>query len=698
MKRWCWIIIGLVVTSYVWAVDIGSDTAPSRFATQQILNDGDRIAGFAALDGGFKLSSVAVTGIFDSFFPVTGVIDLNGGTLQLNRDLVLHNVSRIEFVGDILGNYFAFDLAASSSCIIDLDPNVATCQVSLLNTQALLTTPFAMDWSYDDQYIGVGTSGTGAGDEIDVFSFTESAITFETSFESDNTAVYALRWHPNAYFLAIGTSTAAGALPELRILEFDPAGPSLMQTDSVNAGTLCTSVAWHPSGDYLAVGFFSTLVEVRIYSVSGTGTLSFLTGVDLTQSVYLQTMDWDPSGTYLSVGLSPSGVLPTLRVYEFDAGTPSLTLDASEVISGIVWSTSWNQTYTQYIAATSQSGDTIEIYEHDLNGGTPDARLIKRFGLAVPSIVYSSHWIADGECLAIGKNATTGDEIRVYSFDPLAVSLSQVSGFESTSFVIDVRWSRNGEYLATGGSGASFNVYQHPGGRDNIFSNLFLLLSSDLSLKNTNIVFSGNSTINGRGNSLIIEPTAQIQVASDSSLVFTDVTIQGVQGTNIALLDSTSTISFDNVTWIQDADVTFSTGHFDVISEFKMKGNGYQFNYQTDQVSTIQAASIMILDKGFTFNYDPSIDSNSLLQLTDNSSTLVMNGATLLVSNAGLQLIKGQLFVDDISCITSSGMIAADGIIFGDGISAANNLIVHFLADSGIELTTGFLEFQNLNC
>ena len=38
----------------IFCVDIGSDTAVNRFNTQQTLNNGDRIAGFAALQGGFR--------------------------------------------------------------------------------------------------------------------------------------------------------------------------------------------------------------------------------------------------------------------------------------------------------------------------------------------------------------------------------------------------------------------------------------------------------------------------------------------------------------------------------------------------------------------------------------------------------------------------------------------------------------------
>ncbi|EKD48457.1 MAG: hypothetical protein ACD_64C00305G0002, partial [uncultured bacterium] len=34
-------------------VDIGSDTAVTRFNAQQLIQDGDRVAGFAWLTGGF---------------------------------------------------------------------------------------------------------------------------------------------------------------------------------------------------------------------------------------------------------------------------------------------------------------------------------------------------------------------------------------------------------------------------------------------------------------------------------------------------------------------------------------------------------------------------------------------------------------------------------------------------------------------
>lgn len=93
--------VPLVVFVVVKAATIGSNTAPSRIATQQLLNNGDYIAGFVALDGGILLSSMAVTATFDCFFPISGNVNLNGGVLLLNKDLYLENLTSFAATGTI---------------------------------------------------------------------------------------------------------------------------------------------------------------------------------------------------------------------------------------------------------------------------------------------------------------------------------------------------------------------------------------------------------------------------------------------------------------------------------------------------------------------------------------------------------------------------------------------------------------------
>ena len=94
----------LFVTGTSFCVDIGSDTAPTRFSTQQTLWNGDRVAGFASLEAGFRLIGSVATATFDSFFPVSGDIELRFGALILDRDLILRNVSSFITLGDIFGN------------------------------------------------------------------------------------------------------------------------------------------------------------------------------------------------------------------------------------------------------------------------------------------------------------------------------------------------------------------------------------------------------------------------------------------------------------------------------------------------------------------------------------------------------------------------------------------------------------------
>jgi hypothetical protein len=53
--------------AFTHAANIGSDTAVTRFGTQQTVNNGDRIAAFAALTAGFRMANSSASGIFDSF-------------------------------------------------------------------------------------------------------------------------------------------------------------------------------------------------------------------------------------------------------------------------------------------------------------------------------------------------------------------------------------------------------------------------------------------------------------------------------------------------------------------------------------------------------------------------------------------------------------------------------------------------------
>jgi hypothetical protein len=138
------LILGTTLyTLQAHAVTIGSDSTPQRFFTQQALNTSDRIAGFASIEAGFRLTSSAVTATFDSNFPVTGQLLLNCGTLILNRDLILNNVSTIGSLGNITGNNHVFDLSPSNSLVPTTTVNCGCNTFS--NTKLVLSGDLTLD-------------------------------------------------------------------------------------------------------------------------------------------------------------------------------------------------------------------------------------------------------------------------------------------------------------------------------------------------------------------------------------------------------------------------------------------------------------------------------------------------------------------------------------------------------------------------
>lgn len=121
------------ISTPLFGIDIGSDSAVTRFNTQQTLNNNDRIAGSAQLMAGFVLANSSVTATFDSFFPVTGSISLAHGTLLLNRDLVLRDISTILELGNIVGNSYGIEFSSSVTCIPNLGGVLTNVNMSDVN-------------------------------------------------------------------------------------------------------------------------------------------------------------------------------------------------------------------------------------------------------------------------------------------------------------------------------------------------------------------------------------------------------------------------------------------------------------------------------------------------------------------------------------------------------------------------------------
>lgn len=69
-----------------------------------LLDIDNTLSGFAWFKSGFTLGGASATGLFDSVFPVSGTVSLNGGALTLNQDLYFSDVTTLSTAGKIIGN------------------------------------------------------------------------------------------------------------------------------------------------------------------------------------------------------------------------------------------------------------------------------------------------------------------------------------------------------------------------------------------------------------------------------------------------------------------------------------------------------------------------------------------------------------------------------------------------------------------
>ena len=231
-----------------------------------------------------------------------------------------------------------------------------------------------------------------------------------------------------------------------------------------------------------------------------------------------------------------------------------------------------------------------------------------------------------------------------------------------------------------------------------------LELAKDCEL-NMTWTFIGTCILKGKGHTLKLGTNGGITVISNrdtdanfSSLLFDDINVEGISGNNIRCYDPYSTFSFNNAKWVLDANYALTEGAFDVIGPFELSGE-YVFAYETNQSSTIWQDSSMIFDTGFTFSYAPSVNYRTLIEMTDDTSKIYMNGATLRATTTGLQLTKGTLVLDHKNYLYNGpdGLLPATlntAIAFGDG-TPANDLSLEIMPGGNIELMTGYLDYQD---
>ena len=153
-------LIGIGACPQLFGSSIGSDTSVTRIDSTVALTNGQRVAGFVALDGGFSLFSSLVTATWDCFFPASTTVDFEGGTLVLTTDLNFTDTTTFYAAGNIVGNNHHMDFSSTMTCIVNtpLTRNCSNAAFMLGAKTFVQNDVSSFDWTFNSETVLVGCS------------------------------------------------------------------------------------------------------------------------------------------------------------------------------------------------------------------------------------------------------------------------------------------------------------------------------------------------------------------------------------------------------------------------------------------------------------------------------------------------------------------------------------------------------------
>ncbi len=437
---------------------------------------------------------------------------------------------------------YSFDAASSNLNLVNgLEFGSYTCTV------------YAVSWSPDGEFLAIGGSGAknGSGgfnnhDNLRIYQFDTASFTL-TPFTSVDfgitSTIYSIDWGgADDYYIAIGGSGALAVgnfnnTHNLRIYHFNKNNITLEPITSYDCGDLVKTAKWNFSGEYLAVGGkeSNTICNLNLfyfdpnkYNISDKIQLkdTQVFRSPPSDATMITCVDWSSDSKYLALGgiegSKPSEVFGEVNIliYEFNPVSETFSLltfasDESVLISYIKWnqnnnylayggeepayggditsflyfnpntdfilnylgngtlysmSGAWNPLYTNIFASGGKPGfrswfthygSNLKISSFNQGSFTIADNKPLTTTYNTYDGAYSVDWRNDGNYIATGGQgaSTCGgfnntDEIRIYRFNNTSEKLSAITSQKYGTRVYVTNWSPDGKYLAVGGKGA----------------------------------------------------------------------------------------------------------------------------------------------------------------------------------------------------------------------------------------------------
>lgn len=288
-------------------------------------------------------------------------------------------------------------------------------------------------------------------------------------------------------------------------------------------------------------------------------------------------------------------------------------------------------------------------------------------------------WTFNNHCVYHKGNTGVSGFVRLGGgFTILPDASTAFDTFITANGGIDLR--ETGTLVLAGALGFGSSVTMSSGGNIDGQGNQ-LVLGGNLTLPSNKIFHIMSDTIiNGLGNTLTVGDYGQLLVDNSITLTLQNMTL--VSGAKTAVLPpircagSKSKLVLDSVTFSPGADIPFYQGQLFTYNAVHFTGTS-ALVYSSPQSSFIMPSSSLYFDTSTTFSFAPATASKSQIIMSNATSSLVLNGCTLKVTDTGLQLTKGTLtYQGSVTLDTKNGyslsslITATSGYFVGSYVSA----------------------------
>ena len=648
---------------YINPLVVGSNTAVSRegSATFPAADSDNEMRGFGAFESGFLLENATTLCTFDSSFPVSGGVNLGGGKLVLNKDLVFKNDFHFIVPGRIEGNNKTISFPKSVSalhlpCCMDGE----AVAFNDLDTESIGASVDSVDWSYDNSYVAMASDYSAGQENIEVYSFNGSSLSY---IDGDTIAYNAnsIRWHPSQLFFVVVIDSWNGGDD---IFIYQLSGGSLSRTDGdylYGGGFAC---AWHSSGDFIVSGGDAANREITLWGFNdGTGLLSELQTIDISPNRHIYALSFSPDGDYLAIGSVASGAESTLLIYYFNGST--LTYKTGVYTGTTVNSVDWSA--AGYIAVgMAATTESLRVYSYDVSENSLTEHTSARIGEL--AAVKDVHWDVEGDRIIYATSNGASSWYETCFFHLGQKKFFVLNRNSSATGINGARWSPDEQYMIRGNDSNQLIVSEATDVAGTLlFDDTTLVFQAD-TIVNGKWKIKGNCKVVGNGQKISFYHDGGFELCDGATLHFSNVRISDVHCSNICCLTDNATITFEDSILHFSQDFTFSRGALVFERDVVLSGT-VAFNYQSSQASTIAADSTLYVGPDVTFKYEPIVGNKNLIVFEDETSRLYLDGATLHATYTGLKLSGGMLLLDNKVTLSSDARNSGEACEFASDLN-----------------------------